>query len=90
MFAKKTTCGITAAKRSSGLSREDAFSVLSELPVGADISVNGDGFDAELYCELRDGCIAVRHGRLRKAHLCFGQREFSPPTAPPTGTYSAA
>lgn len=28
------------------ISREDAFSVLSELPVGTDISVNDDGLDA--------------------------------------------
>lgn len=64
------------------LSGQDASSVVSELSVRADISVNGDRFDAELFGELRDGGIAVRHGRLRKAHLGFGQCEFTPPFSP--------
>lgn len=64
------------------LGGQNASSVLSELPFRPDISVNGDRFDAELFCELRDGGIAVRHGRLRKSHLGFGQRKFTTSFSP--------
>lgn len=56
-----------------------ALSVLPEFPVGANISVDGDRFDAELLGELCDGGIAAGHGCLREAHLCLGQCEFMPP-----------
>lgn len=64
------------------LSREGAFTVLPELSVRADISVNGDRLDAEFLGQLRDGGIAVRHGRLRRAYLGFGPRKFSATFSP--------
>ena len=64
------------------LSAQHLFSVVSEITVWIDVSIERDGPDAQLLAKLSYRRVAVCHGGLRHAHLGFCERELPSPFPP--------
>lgn len=61
------------------LSREDAFSVVSQVSVCIDVTIERDWLDPKFRSKGGDRRIPVCHGGLRQADLILCQRELPPP-----------
>ena len=56
--------------------------MVTQIAVGINVSIQGDGLDAQFLAELGNTGVAVCHGSLGQSDLCLRQREFSTTSTP--------
>jgi hypothetical protein len=56
---------------------ENPLYAIPKFPLWADISIESDALDPELFAQIGNGSIALCHGGLGEAHLRFGESKLA-------------